>query len=364
MPNIARRPRPLRPSERNQDLTRQPGTRLTYKERCRIFTLSDLLHWPAEAIATNMGLARSTVQSVLKSGVEAHAKPRGRTPAITDNIRHRLIARATLDAAHRRMTYNDIARLEGVQVGRKALVAAFKKESYARRVATSKPLLTEAQKQVRLAWALEHLSWKPEQWAQVVWTDESSFSTGGFGKVYVTRRPEEKYADFCCTPKFKTYSTWTIHGSISLLGKGYMVVIEKEWGRLTGQVYREKVLPHVYKFMDWVAQHPENRLGHAILVEDHATPHTAKLTQQLHNRNGVDRMCWPANSPDLNSIENVWRLLKQRVGKRFPRTVAELRQFVEEEWAAIGVSDCMWYIGSMNERCQAVIDAKGGQTKW
>jgi len=74
-------------------------------------------------------------------------------------------------------------------------------------------------------------------------------------------------------------------------------------------------------------------------VEDHATPHTAKLTQQLHNRNGVDRMCWPANSPDLNPIENVWRLLKQRVDKSFPRTVAELRQYVEEEWAALDLSD-------------------------
>jgi len=41
-------------------------------------------------------------------------------------------------------------------------------ESYGRRVATSKPLLTEAQKQVRLAWAAEHLSWKPEQWARIV----------------------------------------------------------------------------------------------------------------------------------------------------------------------------------------------------
>lgn len=66
------------------------------------------------------------------------------------------------------MTYKEIARLEGVQAGRKALMAAFKMESYGRRVATSKPLLTEAQKKVRLAWAIEHLSWKPEHWAQVI----------------------------------------------------------------------------------------------------------------------------------------------------------------------------------------------------
>jgi hypothetical protein len=180
---------------------------------------------------------------VLKSQVEAVRRQAGRKPAITDKVRERLVARATLDDAHRRMTYKEIACLEGVDAGHKALMAAFKIESYGRRVATSKPLLTEAQKQVRLAWAIEHLTWKPEQWARVVWTDECSFSTEGFGRVYVTRRPEEKYHESCCVPKLRTYSSWTIHGSISAFSKGPMVVMEKEWGRLTGKVHRERVLP-------------------------------------------------------------------------------------------------------------------------
>ncbi|CAI6226207.1 unnamed protein product [Periconia digitata] len=78
-------------------------------------------------------------------------KPVGRRPAITDDIWKRLIARATLDATHCQMPYKQIAQLEGVTAGRKALAAAFKKESYRRRVATSKLWLTEAQKQVRMA---------------------------------------------------------------------------------------------------------------------------------------------------------------------------------------------------------------------
>lgn len=56
------------------------------------------------------------------------------------------------------MTYLQIAHLEGIMAGRKALGAAFKKELYGRRVATTKPLLTDLYKKARLAWAEEHLN--------------------------------------------------------------------------------------------------------------------------------------------------------------------------------------------------------------
>jgi transposase len=69
----------------------------------------------------------------------------------------------------------------------------------------------------------------------------------------------------------------------------------------------------------------------AILMEDNASVHTAHLTQSYHTYFGVIRMEWPANSPDLNPIENVWRLLKYRVGRRFPKTADQVRQFIEEE---------------------------------
>ena len=115
-----------------------------------------------------------------------------------------------------------------------------------------------------------------------------------------------------------------------VFGKGPMVIAE-EGGRLTGSVYRQRVLLWVYHFMDWVAQHPKNRPRHAILMEDGTSPHTAKLTKQLHDLSGIDKMCWPANSPNLNPIEHFWRMVKQTLAKRLPRTLVELTQCVEKE---------------------------------
>ncbi|OCK83483.1 hypothetical protein K432DRAFT_291026 [Lepidopterella palustris CBS 459.81] len=75
-------------------------------------------------------------------------------------------------------------------------------------------------------------------------------------------------------------------------------------------------------------------------------------------------MKWPANLPDLNPIKNIWQLLKHQIGKRFPKSVKEVRRYTQEKWAKLKLLDFSKRVLNIRERCLAVIEANGGYTKW
>lgn len=74
----------------------------------------------------------------------------------------------------------------------------------------------------------------------------------------------------------------------------------------------------------------------------------------------------PPQSPDLNPIEDVWNLLKRRIYQRpiAPINEAELLEAAQDEWGRIAPEDHLESILSMPNRIQAVIDARGGPTRY
>ncbi len=62
-----------------------------------------------------------------------------------------------------------------------------------------------------------------------------------------------------------------------------------------------------------------------IFQQDLAPAHTAKSTKSWLNDHGVGVLDWPANSPDLNLIENLWGIVKRKMRNKRPKNADELK---------------------------------------
>ncbi len=95
-----------------------------------------------------------------------------------------------------------------------------------------------------------------------------------------------------------------------------------------------------------------------IFQQDLAPAHTAKSTKSWLNDHGVGVLDWPANSPDLNPIENLWGIVKRKMRNKRPKNADELKATVKETWASIPPQQCHKLITSMPRRIEAVIKQK------
>lgn len=119
--------------------------------------------------------------------------------------------------------------------------------------------------------------------------------------------------------------------------------------------YTEILLGHVRLFRG--AMDPD-----FLFMDDNARPHrTAEVFETLENEN-IERMEWPAYSPDLNPIEHAWDALGRRVSQRNhpPRTIQELKIALREEWDNIPQALLNSLIESMHNRCQMCVSVRGG----
>jgi transposase len=78
-------------------------------------------------------------------------------------------------------------------------------------------------------------------------------------------------------------------------------------------------------------------------MQDGAPGHSAAYTINELQQRGIDPIFWPAYSPDLNPIEQLWNQMKDYIELHYPdlpagrqRTYDEFRRIVREAWDSIG----------------------------
>ncbi|KAL0199152.1 hypothetical protein M9458_007692, partial [Cirrhinus mrigala] len=173
-----------------------------------------------------------------------------------------------------------------------------------------KPLLNNRQRQKRLAWAKDKKDWTAAEWSKVMKRGEA-------------RNPR------CLRSK--------VNAAV------YQDVLEHFMLPAADQLYGDA---------DFIFQ------------QDLAPAHSAKATSTWFKDHGIPVLNWPANSPDLNPIENLWGIVKRKMRYARPNNAEELKAAIRATWALITPEQRHRLIDSMPRRIAAVIQAKGAPTKY
>jgi transposase len=94
-------------------------------------------------------------------------------------------------------------------------------------------------------------------------------------------------------------------------------------------------------------------------MQDGASAHTSADTMAYLRTYMNVLEDWPSGSPDLNPIENLWAILKDRVALLHPTTLEELEDAIRTAWNEITPDLIANLIGSMPERPNATVAAQG-----
>ncbi len=213
--------------------------------------------------------------------------------------------------------------------------------------------------QRHLTWAKEKKNWTVAQWSKVLFSDESKFciSFGNQGSR-VWRKGGEAHSPSCLKSSVKFPQSVMISGAMSSAGVGPLCFLKTN---VTAPVYQELLEHFMLPSTDQLFKYAD-----LSFQQELAPAHTAKSTKSWLSDHGVGVLDWPANSPDLNPIENLWGIIKRKMRNKRPKNADELKATVKETWASIPPQQCHKLITAMPRHIQieAVIQAIGAPTNY
>lgn len=148
--------------------------------------------------------------------------------------------------------------------------------------------------------------------------------------------------------------TWA---AITYLGRLALVFVE---GRLDSNRYQALLSGHVLPLLN---QYPHLAF---MFQQDNASIHASHSTTRWFDENNVPVLKWPAKSPDLNIIENVWSFLARDVynnARQFD-SIQQLKNAIQDAWNRLSREQIHALYRSCHRRIIEVIQRNGNVTHY
>ncbi|KAK4666774.1 hypothetical protein QC763_0050450 [Podospora pseudopauciseta] len=314
-----------------------------------------------EAIRKATGASIKQIQYALTTPLTPRTDRRGRKPSqFTDEEKHRIARAFSDDPIARKLKWEDLRwYLEGFDRFKdQAFITAMRDAGYQRKVLPRRIKLTPAHMQARLAFAREQLALRPrpEDWEKVAFSDETWATNSHMWKRWLTvHEVEDIEAWASIRQKPHGWMFWAI---ICGAVKAGSFVWEKEYGGINSEKYQRYIVPIDYQFI----MEKREQGTPVVFQHDNASSHVSNATRAYMTGLGIEQLTWPANSPDLNPIENVWFWMKNWIELNYDveaLSKTALRRAILAAWEAVPRDWLLQLAHSMPGRLQKIIDAEG-----
>lgn len=212
----------------------------------------------------------------------------------------------------------------------------------------------------RMTVARRRCSWSEDQWKRTVFTDESGLDNSGFQQLHVHRprgrRFDPRYLYRAPNGTKRIYFSW-----VSSRGVGDLIIYD----RMDSQFFCHEVVPVM---IDKLREDFGN--DDFLIVHDNAPFYTSHYTTVYLSRTGYDKyfISIPPYSPDMNIIEHLWAVLRQKVKRDcFPYGQSrgrEFEQLVIRCWAETPINMVVNLYQSLPVRMRAIVEAEGLPTRY
>lgn len=224
-------------------------------------------------------------------------------------------------------------------------------------VSKKRPLISQKNRKHRLQFARKYVNKPISFWKSIIWSDESKFEL---------KNPKKRQLVWCTQkdrlrPKFVQQTVKHGGGSImvwgcfSFSGVGNLVKIN---GKMTGAHYVSILNENLNESAR------KMNLDRFIFQQDNDPKHTSRVATQYFTENQIEKLEWPAQSPDCNPIEHLWSILDTKIPLSARQNMQIFWNELQRQWDAISQEILQNLVNSMPKRLLAVIENKGCNTKF